>query len=221
MAVLSNVFPLYEVIDGRWVLSKVGNRGVAPCQAACPAGIDVQGYVSLIAQGRHDEALALIKQRQSAAGHLRPGLLSPVRIGVQSGQRRRSRGHRRSETVCGGSGPEEPAIPFSPARKRRRTRRWRSSGAVRPASPRAITWPSKATRRPSSKRCRKPAVGCATACRNIGSRGTCSRLEIDRIRQAGSGHSHQCSNRRRRQAGRTCRSRATKPFLSRSARRRA
>jgi NADPH-dependent glutamate synthase beta subunit-like oxidoreductase/pyruvate/2-oxoacid:ferredoxin oxidoreductase beta subunit len=62
MAVLSNVFPLYEVIDGRWVLSKVGNRGVAPCQAACPAGIDVQGYVSLIAQGRHDEALALIKR---------------------------------------------------------------------------------------------------------------------------------------------------------------
>ncbi len=35
---------------------------VAPCQAACPAGIDVQGYIALIAQGAYAEAVDLIKE---------------------------------------------------------------------------------------------------------------------------------------------------------------
>jgi len=58
-AVLSNVFPLYEVINGRWILSRAEK---ASCGAACPAGIDVQGFVSLIAQGKFKESLQLIKQ---------------------------------------------------------------------------------------------------------------------------------------------------------------
>lgn len=36
---------------------------VGPCQLACPAGIDIQGYVALAALGRHREAIALIKER--------------------------------------------------------------------------------------------------------------------------------------------------------------
>ncbi len=35
---------------------------VAPCKLACPAGIDVQGYVALIADGQYKEALKLIKE---------------------------------------------------------------------------------------------------------------------------------------------------------------
>ena len=35
---------------------------VAPCKLACPAGIDVQGYIGLIANGEYQEALKLIKQ---------------------------------------------------------------------------------------------------------------------------------------------------------------
>lgn len=58
-AVLSNVFPLYEVINGKWILSRAGK---APCSVACPAGIDVQGFISLIMHGKFDEALQLIKQ---------------------------------------------------------------------------------------------------------------------------------------------------------------
>jgi formate dehydrogenase major subunit len=34
----------------------------APCKLACPAGIDVQGYIGLIANGEYQEALKLIKQ---------------------------------------------------------------------------------------------------------------------------------------------------------------
>ena len=35
---------------------------IAPCKLACPAGIDVQGYIGLIANGEYQEALKLIKQ---------------------------------------------------------------------------------------------------------------------------------------------------------------
>ena len=36
--------------------------GSAPCSHACPAGIHVQGYVALIAQGRFQEALNLVRE---------------------------------------------------------------------------------------------------------------------------------------------------------------
>ena len=39
----------------------IEKRGVAPCKATCPGGIHVQGYVALIAQGRFQEALDLIR----------------------------------------------------------------------------------------------------------------------------------------------------------------
>ncbi len=35
---------------------------VAPCKLACPAGIDIQGYIGLIANGQYQEALKLIKE---------------------------------------------------------------------------------------------------------------------------------------------------------------
>jgi len=38
----------------------ISRRGVAPCQAACPVHQDGQGYVTLIAQGRFEEALQVI-----------------------------------------------------------------------------------------------------------------------------------------------------------------
>lgn len=59
LAVLSRVFPLYEVINGRWIMSQPEK---AACGAACPAGIDIQGFVGLIAQGRFLEAVKVIKQ---------------------------------------------------------------------------------------------------------------------------------------------------------------
>ncbi|MFH2128151.1 MAG: NAD(P)-binding protein, partial [Pseudomonadota bacterium] len=40
----------------------VDKLGVSPCKNACPAGISVQGYVALIAQGRYREALQLIRR---------------------------------------------------------------------------------------------------------------------------------------------------------------
>ena len=34
---------------------------IAPCKARCPAGVDVQGYIALIAQGQYREATKLVK----------------------------------------------------------------------------------------------------------------------------------------------------------------
>lgn len=38
------------------------DTGTAPCKTACPAHIAVQGYIKMAAQGRYQEALALIKK---------------------------------------------------------------------------------------------------------------------------------------------------------------
>jgi NADH-quinone oxidoreductase subunit F len=39
----------------------------APCQSACPAGVDVPGFVSLVAEKRYDEALVLHRERNPLA----------------------------------------------------------------------------------------------------------------------------------------------------------
>ncbi len=38
------------------------DKGTAPCKTACPAHVAVQGYLKMAAQGRYQEALALIKK---------------------------------------------------------------------------------------------------------------------------------------------------------------
>ncbi|MDZ7582696.1 MAG: hypothetical protein U5R30_19465 [Deltaproteobacteria bacterium] len=40
----------------------------APCNTACPAGINVQGYVQLIGQGKYQQALELIMERLPLPG---------------------------------------------------------------------------------------------------------------------------------------------------------
>ncbi|MGC8874996.1 MAG: FAD-dependent oxidoreductase, partial [Chloroflexia bacterium] len=49
-------------------LYAIEKRGTPPCTASCPAGIHVQGFVALIAQGRFREAHDLIAQAIPFAG---------------------------------------------------------------------------------------------------------------------------------------------------------
>ncbi|MCP4591889.1 MAG: FAD-dependent oxidoreductase, partial [bacterium] len=37
-------------------------RGIAPCRDACPAGQRAQGYIALIAEGRYEDAMRVIKE---------------------------------------------------------------------------------------------------------------------------------------------------------------
>ena len=51
----------------------------APCQNACPAGVDVPGFVSLTGEKRYDEALALHRERNPFVGGLRARVLPSLR----------------------------------------------------------------------------------------------------------------------------------------------
>ncbi len=51
--------PYAQAIPNTYLVSK---RGTSPCKAACPAETSAQGYIALIAQGRYEEALEVVKQ---------------------------------------------------------------------------------------------------------------------------------------------------------------
>ncbi len=53
--------PYAQAIPDVYGISKA--EGVAPCKAACPAGVNAQGYVALIAAGKFVEAYELVKER--------------------------------------------------------------------------------------------------------------------------------------------------------------
>ena len=53
--------PYPQAIPNVFGISKAAGR--APCKAACPAGVNAQGYVALIAAGKFKEAYELIRQR--------------------------------------------------------------------------------------------------------------------------------------------------------------
>jgi len=65
IAILDVIRPLRSLSPEAFV-----PEGPAPCTNACPAGIDVPGYVRLIAQGRADEACQLILERVPFPGIL-------------------------------------------------------------------------------------------------------------------------------------------------------
>jgi heterodisulfide reductase subunit A len=48
----------------------IDKRDRAPCSTACPAGINVQGYVQLVKQGKYDDAVRLIMERLPLPGVL-------------------------------------------------------------------------------------------------------------------------------------------------------
>jgi NADPH-dependent glutamate synthase beta subunit-like oxidoreductase/coenzyme F420-reducing hydrogenase delta subunit/NAD-dependent dihydropyrimidine dehydrogenase PreA subunit len=48
----------------------IEKRGISPCRANCPLGINIQGYIALIAKGKIDKACALINEVAPMAGIL-------------------------------------------------------------------------------------------------------------------------------------------------------
>jgi heterodisulfide reductase subunit A-like polyferredoxin len=53
--------PYAQAIPNVYGISKA--EGMAPCKAACPAGVNAQGYVALIAAGKFEEAYELVRER--------------------------------------------------------------------------------------------------------------------------------------------------------------
>ncbi len=54
-----------QAIPGAYAIDK---RGTAPCKATCPAHVSIQGYIALINQGKHREALELFKEEHPFPG---------------------------------------------------------------------------------------------------------------------------------------------------------
>ncbi|MFQ5808550.1 MAG: FAD-dependent oxidoreductase [Armatimonadota bacterium] len=61
---------VHEVDRRHEVIASIKVRGVQACHNACPLEEDAQGYINLIAEGKYDEALAVIKRN-----HPFPGVL--------------------------------------------------------------------------------------------------------------------------------------------------
>ncbi len=54
-----------QAIPGAYGINK---SGTAPCKATCPAHVSIQGFVALINDGRHEEALKLFKEEHPFPG---------------------------------------------------------------------------------------------------------------------------------------------------------
>jgi len=52
-----------ESVSGKLIHLNTNFECLAPCQATCPAQIDIPAYISLIAQGQYEEAVRKIKER--------------------------------------------------------------------------------------------------------------------------------------------------------------
>ena len=68
------VYPDMREVGGQWRLNyfvtECGRAATAPCQAACPAGLNAWRYVNLASQGRFREALEVIRETTVFAGVL-------------------------------------------------------------------------------------------------------------------------------------------------------
>ena len=53
---------IYRLDGGQPQCAVIDKEAISPCSNACPAGIHVQGYVALIAEGRFQEAIDLVRQ---------------------------------------------------------------------------------------------------------------------------------------------------------------
>src|SRR6056297_2006043 len=61
------IYRLYpQAIPNVYTIDK--STPYAPCRGSCPAGVNVQGYTALIAKGKFQEALSLIRERMPFAG---------------------------------------------------------------------------------------------------------------------------------------------------------
>jgi len=57
--------PFPQAVPNKFTIDK---RGSPPCRVACPAGVNAQGYVALISQGKFKEALDVLRRTMPFAG---------------------------------------------------------------------------------------------------------------------------------------------------------
>ncbi len=104
----------------------------APCQNACPAAVDVPGFVSLIGEKRYAEALQPAPRAQPVRLRLRARLLPHLRGQVPPRHARRAALHPRHEAVSWSSRKSRSSFPKSATTRRTPNARSPSSAPARP-----------------------------------------------------------------------------------------
>ncbi|MFB0559287.1 MAG: NAD(P)-binding protein [Dehalococcoidales bacterium] len=64
----------------------IDKRGYPPCRAACPAGVNAQGYIALISQGKFKEALEVLRKTMPFAGVCGRVCTHPCEIDCERGK---------------------------------------------------------------------------------------------------------------------------------------
>ena len=107
--------PYPQAIPNVFGISKAEGR--APCKASCPAGVNAQGYVALVAAGKFKEAYELVRERCPLPVRVRAGVPASVRGRLQPG---RGRPGRWRCAISSGSSPTTwtpiPTVPAGQAR---------------------------------------------------------------------------------------------------------
>jgi len=75
--------PLPQAVPAAFAIDK---RGTAPCRIACPAGVNAQGYVALISQGKFKEALEVVRRAMPFAGVLGRVCTHPCELECERGK---------------------------------------------------------------------------------------------------------------------------------------
>ncbi|MFP3899054.1 MAG: NAD(P)-binding protein [Dehalococcoidia bacterium] len=75
--------PLPQAVPAAFAIDK---RGTAPCRIACPAGVNAQGYVALISQGKFKEALEVVRRAMPFAGVLGRVCTHPCEFDCERGK---------------------------------------------------------------------------------------------------------------------------------------
>ena len=141
---MQDVTPLPDLLHGRSHTGPVRERRpvyvdlLPPCNAGCPAGENIQAWLSHTQAGRHEQAWRAARRGQSAARDPRAGLLPPVRERLQPRQPRQRRLDPFGRAVPGrpragaGVALRPSAGPQRQARARDRRRAERALGRLPP-----------------------------------------------------------------------------------------
>ncbi len=75
--------PLPQAVPAAFAIDK---KGTSPCRIACPAGVNAQGYVALISQGKFREALEVVRRTMPFAGVLGRVCTHPCELDCERGR---------------------------------------------------------------------------------------------------------------------------------------
>ncbi len=75
--------PFPQAIPNKYTIDK---RGYPPCRFACPAGVNAQGYVALISQGKFKESLEVVRRTMPFAGVLGRVCTHPCELDCERGK---------------------------------------------------------------------------------------------------------------------------------------